>query len=829
MSRVLQVNQQQNQLEVEDNEAKPLAAPEGHSSDNAVVRALTLGRGEWKLIPSAVRQHLRHMFTRLSRLEGQVLPPNWEEVLACLPLQERVQACERRIRSLELHDAAQRERASSVAQEKTSEGIARSEAFHEALLSLARKTAASVRTLDTRLKSLEQAQARLERASKTPVSDHGNKQTSDEQAQMISTLQQRLAELERRMNATPGQRSNEQAELNASERALLPSISRLDQTMASLQSQLSDLLQDRSRQEQCPDKTIPADRDWQARIPALVRDELRAVGLGEPLESTVERYTTAAVQALREEMRTWIADKIDREYLDARLGNRPSKASVMQAFQKLRDAMRSEMQALEERLRRHIEQGQQPVATLERYRLDLEELEARCRERSDRAEHALEELYHRFELLEKRVTASNHDLSSFLLSMRSPTGRSASQAECPSPTLQPRPRLEASLLAQASDAPAETARDRQEREATPPATGSSPETKRAASHGPSPAVRFGPETGEQRDRGGTSLASIEALQVELDKLQRQLEWLTYRRMDADLETTLWSGEANPTLMTKDLHSLAQGTARQASRDDGFATASGAQGHRARDPSGDCSDTRRLDSEASNATRRAPSEANNPPDMQRAFNRGVSDHGESSHPELGASSAVNGDSKNARTEPGIGRKFGIREVGVQPAPPSNMVDATGSQEVSFDRESPPHEWNRAPECHSPAYALNTSTPSAATWYHRRASIANSASKQCEDLERSVLLADPDEALREVEAAQVLDSIDRFLTEWRNALQERSWARSVEDENSRAIGLALAEVRGYLNAEMCAERGLRDAAQRLFTLAHTIQNRQEEGQK
>ncbi|KAF6002295.1 hypothetical protein F1559_004007 [Cyanidiococcus yangmingshanensis] len=555
MSRVLQVNQQQNQLEVEDNEAKPLAAPEGHSSDNAVVRALTLGRGEWKLIPSAVRQHLRHMFTRLSRLEGQVLPPNWEEVLACLPLQERVQACERRIRSLELHDAAQRERASSVAQEKTSEGLARSEAFHEALLSLARKTAASVRTLDTRLKSLEQAQARLERASKTPV--------------------------------TAFQRTSRAQCFGASPVAVDIAFGSDDGFVAS-RSSPTCYRTGRDRNS-CPDKTIPADRDWQARIPALVRDELRAVGLGEPLESTVERYTTAAVQALREEMRTWIADKIDREYLDARLGNRPSKASVMQAFQKLRDAMRSEMQALEERLRQHIEQGQQPVATLERYRLDLEELEARCRERSDRAEHALEELYHRFEPLEKRVTASNHDLSSFLLSMRSPTGRSASQAECPSPTLQPRPRLEASLSAQASDAPAETARDRREREATPPATGSSPETKRAASHGPSPAVRFGPETGEQRDRGGTSLASIEALQVELDKLQRQLEWLTYRRMDADLETTLWSGEANPTLMTKDLHSLAQGTARQASRDDGFATASGAQGHRARDPSGDCSD------------------------------------------------------------------------------------------------------------------------------------------------------------------------------------------------------------------------------------------------
>eukprot|EP00166_Cyanidium_caldarium_P002498 ctg_2427.g553 len=130
---------------------------------------------------------------------------------------------------------------------------------------------------------------------------------------------------------------------------------------------------------------------------------------------------------------------------------------------------------------------------------------------------------------------------------------------------------------------------------------------------------------------------------------------------------------------------------------------------------------------------------------------------------------------------------------------------------------PHTPTRGRE--EAASLLDASASAAAARYHRDAQFACSASKQCHDLERSLLLTET-EALETEDPDTILRSIDDFLQRWRNALQDRTVARAVEDENSRGVGLALAEVRGYLNAESCAEDGLRNAARRLLHLVQEV---------
>jgi hypothetical protein len=776
------------------------------------------------------------MFTRLARLEGQVLPPNWENVLTCLPLQERVRACERRLRSLERRDTAHGDGIErfSAAVQKDAEARERLEVLHEALLSLARKTAASVRTLDARINELERVETRIESKPQTLQAEKEDKSTSDDLKLSIKALQHRLSELEQKIGEPQTQRHHGQIDAQVSERALLPSVSRLDQTLTSLQTQLSDLLQERSRQAQHSDKKSDSEEDWHTRIPLLVRNELRAIGLSDSLESMMERSSARAVQTLREEVRAWLSDKVDREYLEARLGNRPSKASVMQAFQKLRDAVRSEMQALEDRLRQYMEQGQQPAIALERYQQELSELERRCRERSDRAEQTLEELYRRFEPLEERVAATNHEFSSFLLSLRSPAGHGAGLTESSAPRSQPQAENGVASAAREQGAAVDSASGRPETETTPRDTSEGHAVEQRYFCDPDSESRSAPEKNEPLQGDVSALATIEALQIELDKLQQQLEWLACRRIDADHKGSVSHHHADMNEIANDLYVPNQSPEeKRMQRHRGEHHLSpAAPGFSGREGYVTANTNDKDDSGRRQAQQRVVTTRH---DTQAVSHSAALDAKASSHllPDAAASDASEHHRRTTSAQ-GQGRVTATLH-GRQQASLQHTMDGSSvarapetpslPSRLQFQEQSSPSDPGGMPDDDSPAHVLDTSTPSAATWYHRRASIANSASKQCEDLERSVLLADPDETLSEVEAAQVLHSIDQFLSEWRNALQERSWARSIEDENSRAIGLALAEVRGYLNAEMCAERGLREAAQRLFDLARTLQNREQ----
>jgi hypothetical protein len=810
MSRILREHQQENLQTVEKEASKLDDVSEELLSDSALIRALSLGQGEWKRVPLAVRQHLRHVFSRVSRLENQVLPSNWEEVFTCLPLQERVRACEQRIRSLERKQAAQQRQPSGAGPETVTHQDSKTqfESLHEAVLNLACKTAASVRSLDTRLRHLEQARRSTSSgANQEHVAEH-NEQSIAEIAQSLAALQQQVKELQENAGNLLRSGYNESTPSAAVEPSPLFAVTRLDKTIGSLQAQLSGLLQDQRRQENSTEKpSMASGIDWQTRIPEIVREQLRAAGLVEPLETTVERCVARAVQALRDEMRQCLVDKVDRDALDARLVNRPSKASVLQAFQKLRDTMRSEMGALEDRLLQRMRREPGIAAELEQCRVELKRIEAQCHERGERLERDLLDMHQRLEPLEARMSANNREYSSFLLSLRTPP----SQGDAREGTA---PAVEAAVQAPAHEADADC-------QAAPSA-----QTESVVSEAGKHLVRPTSACHEQGEQPAFS-DEMDALCRELEALQRQLMQLTHRE-----GITPVSNAATGHQVAAEVHTVTRSPSREHT-----------SGHYANLETEKAADIRPAKAHESDSQE---SDSGDPRHDGCRQGAPMPPPGDAAQlPLADARSRTEAFERTGRHRAALSANalpntpYSKRRVKRSPAAPASDAGRTTppaltktpqpktrhatKHEPEGSLSAPPLPSKLAFGEDAPAQALDTSTPSAATWYHRRASLANSASKQCEELERSVLLADPDETLNQAEAVHVLHSIDKFLSEWRTALQERTWARSIEDENSRAIGLALAEVRGYLNAEMCAERGLREAAQRLFALAHSIEER------
>ena len=642
-------------------------SPSSRKHDAELLRTISLGRGEWQYIPPAVRRTVRHLAQRVGRLEEDVGVSDTAIGLALLPTRDRLRACEKRLEDVEQRVAESEVRSRMALQSQNSQE--RVEALQEALTNLARKSAASMRGVHTRLKTLE--------ASREP----GNAAPVD--ADQWRQWEARLQAVERQRLA-----SGDIAAEHAAQPASTSSLLRIDQTVASLQSEVSRLTREQ--------------HDWQThsmlaledRMLPWVREQVSRE-LGTQREPTATSMTMAelsgALQGLRQELLQALERKADREQVEARLANRPSKANVMQVLQRLRDSLRQEIKeataATKPTAPAEGEDDRHTQQQLQSMRETVEQQNARLAQR-------LEEVQQRLTQVEDRVGSGMSDMSSFLLPLQG------------SPTHPPPQATDVERLAQMDALQARLAA-----------------LERRLAESAAPSGLAAPPASTVEASWQHALRSAEA------RLQRELA----TKADLTLVEALYGEKADLVDVATDFLTLIR-EMRQ----------------------------------------------------QRRQHTVVNER----EPDAGAPAAREAPAETAAA---------ADPATHTPEPPSPHTPTRGREEA--------------------ASLLDASASAAAARYHRDAQFASSASKQCHDLERSLLLTET-EALETEDPDTILRSIDDFLQRWRNALQDRTVARAVEDENSRGVGLALAEVRGYLNAESCAEDGLRNAARRLLHLVQAV---------